>query len=144
VWDSDRIAEQSVPEVADGEEDIIREDAMQELLRAVDLEYLLERHGMHTVLDWGHILSLGAPPPHPVLPLCTHAVLQEYMAPVVMTSLAPRQTGRKVEVLSMASWPEIMSSCACRGRIYRSKLAESACNSLPLSPCKTSKRCLGS
>ena len=63
VWDSDRIAEQSVPEVADGEEDIIREDAMQELLRAVDLEYLLERHGMHTVLDWGHILSLGAPPP---------------------------------------------------------------------------------
>ena len=45
---------------AEGAEDIIREDAMRELLRAVDLDYLLERHGMHSVVDWGRILSLGA------------------------------------------------------------------------------------
>ena len=47
---------------AEGAEDIIREDAMRELLRAVDLDYLLERHGMHSVVDWGRILSLGACP----------------------------------------------------------------------------------
>ena len=46
---------------AESAEDIIQEEELRELLRAVDLDYLLERHGMHTILDWGRILSLGVP-----------------------------------------------------------------------------------
>ena len=33
---------------------------LTELLAAVDLDYLLDRHGMHATVDWGAILSLGA------------------------------------------------------------------------------------
>ncbi len=33
---------------------------LTELLAAVDLDYLLDRHGMHATVDWGAVLSLGA------------------------------------------------------------------------------------
>ena len=32
---------------------------LTELLAAVDLDYLLDRHGMHATIDWGAVLSLG-------------------------------------------------------------------------------------
>ena len=41
------------------------EAELMELLHAVDLEYLLQRHGMHATVDWGSVLSLGVCCPHP-------------------------------------------------------------------------------
>ena len=38
------------------------EAELMELLHAVDLEYLLHRHGMHATVDWGAALSLGVLP----------------------------------------------------------------------------------
>jgi len=46
----------------EGAEDILDEKVLRELLAAVDLEYLLERVGMHAAVNWHDTLSLGAPP----------------------------------------------------------------------------------
>jgi hypothetical protein len=48
---------------AEGTKDILEEGVLRELLAAVDLEYLLDRTGMHAAVNWHDTLSLGARPP---------------------------------------------------------------------------------
>ena len=48
---------------AEGTKDILEEGVLRELLAAVDLEYLLDRTGMHAAVNWHDTLSLGAQPP---------------------------------------------------------------------------------
>lgn len=45
---------------AEGTKDILEEGVLRELLAAVDLEYLLDRVGMHAAVNWHDTLSLGA------------------------------------------------------------------------------------
>ena len=64
----------------EGTEDILDEGVLRELLAAVDLEYLLERVGMHAAVNWHDTLSLGAsttPCPETLLTAEKHATSQE-------------------------------------------------------------------
>jgi hypothetical protein len=66
-----------------GGSDMSEADLM-ELLHAVDLEYLLHRHGMHDTVDWGAALSLG------VLPLTLTLSLTLTLTPHPDPDPAPR------------------------------------------------------